>query len=195
MKKYLFLIVVAVAFILGVFVGYKLFRPEAHTQVNAEVILTALQSQGFLVSQNYVFSETVTIDRSTGNQFKDFFLGQTIEAAAQMKVSSGVDLTKITSEDVRVTDSEVRITLPAVSTQSVELLGNIVLKNNQGIIKRIVDNDDGYNLALTELKQQATAAVQVPELRAEAGESATDEITRLLQFIAPEKQVAVEVKK
>lgn len=189
MKKYLLSIAALILFFGGVFLGYKIFTPDAKEEVTSNIILTALQSEGFLVSQNYIFNQNVTIDRSTGSLFKDFFLGQTINANANMKVSSGVDLKKITQQDIIVTDKEIQITLPAVETQSTELLGNIILTNKQGIIKKIVNNDDGYNAALTKLKEESTKAVQTPELRAEATQNAQKEIKKFLQFVDPQKEV------
>jgi hypothetical protein len=192
MKKYLLPITALILFLGGLFVGYKIFRPQAKEEVTSNVVLTALQSQGFLVSQNYIFNQTITIDRSTGSAFKDIFLGQTIDANANMKVSSGVDLSKLRAENIRVTDKEIQITLPVVETQSTELLGNIVLTNKQGIIKRIVDNDDGYNAALTQLKSEAMKAAEAVELREEAKNNAQKEIKKFIQFIDPQKQITIQ---
>lgn len=192
MKKYLLPIAALILFLGGIFVGYKVFHPAQKEEITSNVVLTALQSQGFLVSQNYIFNQTITIDRSTGSQLKDIFLGQTIDANANMKVSSGVDLSKLRAENIRVTDKEIQITLPAVETQSTELLGNIVLTNKQGIIKRIVDNDDGYNAALTQLKFEAMKAVEAPELRGEAKNNAQKEIKKFIQFIDHQKQITIQ---
>jgi hypothetical protein len=192
MKKYFFLIAALILFFGGIFVGYKVFHPAQKEEITSNVVLTALQSQGFLVSQNYIFNQTITIDRSTGSAFKDIFLGQTIDANANMKVSSGVDLSKLRAENIRVTDKEIQITLPVVETQSTELLGNIVLTNKQGIIKRIVDNDDGYNAALTQLKSEAMKAAEAVELREEAKNNAQKEIKKFIQFIDPEKQITIQ---
>lgn len=192
MKKYILAGAALILFFGGLFLGYRIFRPVERAQtVNSTVVLTALQSQGFLVSQNYIFNQSITIDRSTGSQFKDIFFGQTITADANMKVSSGVNLSKLTTDNMYVDAKEIRITLPPVETQSVEILGNIVLKNNQGIIKKVVDNDDGYNAALTELKKEANMAAQTEELRAEAFNNAVKEIKKFLNFIAPEKIVTI----
>ena len=105
MKKYFFLIAALILFLGGLFVGYKVFFFLQKEEITSNVVLTALQSQGFLVSQNYIFNQTITIDRSTGSQLKDIFLGQTIDANANMKVSSGVDLSKLTAENIRVADT------------------------------------------------------------------------------------------
>lgn len=189
MKKYLLPIVALILFFGGLFLGYRIFRPAPKEAITSTVVLTALQSEGFLVSQNYIFNQTITIDRSTGSAFKDFFLGQTIEANANMKVSSGIDLKKITQKDITITQTQIQIILPPVETQSTELLGNIVLKNRQGILKKIVNNDDGYNAALTELKKEAIKAAEVPELREEAKVNAQKEIKKFLQFVDPQKEV------
>ncbi len=192
MKKYLLIVIALILFFGGLFLGYRIFRPtETKQTVNSTVVLTALQSEGFLVSQNYIFNQMVTIDRSTGNAWKDFFLGQTIEANANMKVSAGINLSRLTEKDVTVTNKEIRLTLPPVEIQSIELMGNIVLHNKQGIIKKVIDSDDGYNAALVELKKEAAATAGSPELRAEAYQNAVKEITKFLNYIAPEKIVAI----
>ncbi len=172
--------------------GYKIFRPNPKEEITSNIVLTALQSEGFLVSQNYIFNQTIMIDRSTGSNLKDIFFGQNIEANANMKVSSGVDLSKLTANDVQVTEKEIQITLPSVQTQSTELLGNIVLTNKQGIIKRVVDNDDGYNAALTELKKEAMKAAETLELRQEAKINAEKELKKFLQFVDPQKEVTFQ---
>lgn len=186
--------VACILFFGGLFLGYKIFRPAAKEEITSNVILTALQSEGFLVSQNYIFNQNITIDRSTGSAFKDFFLGQTIEANANMKVSSGIDLKKITQKDIIVSATQIEVTLPPVETQSTELLGNIVLKNRQGILKKIVDNDDGYNAALTELKKEAMKSVEGAELREEAKINAQKEVKKFIGFIDPQKEIIFENK-
>lgn len=181
--------VACILFFGGLFLGYKIFRPAAKEEITSNVILTALQSEGFLVSQNYIFNQNITIDRSTGSAFKDFFLGQTIEANANMKVSSGIDLKKITQKDITITPTEIQVVLPPVETQSTELLGNVVLKNRQGILKKIVDNDDGYNIALAKLKTEALKSVEGAELREEAKMNAQKEVKKFIGFIDPQKEV------
>lgn len=195
MKKYSLLILVFAVLLLGAgfYAGYKVFKPKVSTEeVSSEIILTLLKSEGFLITESYVFNQNVTIDRSTGSQIKDIFFGQNIQASANMKVAAGIDLGLLTAKDVQVSDKAVVITLPEVKTNGTEIIGNIVLTNRQGIIKRIVDNDDGYNAALALLKQEATKAAEVPELREEAKQSALREVERLVKFIQPEKEIRVQ---
>lgn len=195
MKKILILVLTVLLFGLGIFVGYKIFGLEnSEPKITREVLLTSLKSEGFLVSQVAILNEQVEIDRSTGSAFKDFFWGQDITASANIKVSSGIDLTKLSGDDIKISDSKIEIELPAITTHSVELLDNIQLYNKQGILKKLFDNDDGYNDALTQLKDAARVAAEKQELRSEAEASAKQEIERLIRFIDSEKEIVIKIK-
>ncbi|MFH1286319.1 MAG: DUF4230 domain-containing protein [Candidatus Magasanikbacteria bacterium] len=192
MKKILSIISILLLFGGGLYLGYRIFSPNRlKTEVTREVLLTSLQSEGFLVSQTAILSETVTIDRKSGSAFKDFFWGQELLASAKMKVSSGVDLSKIIEEDIEILLEEVRITLPAVSIHSVELVDTIQMQNKQGILKKIFDNDDGYNEALVQLTESARSAAMEDELVTEAENSAKGEIERLVRFVERNKTVTI----
>ncbi|MBD3251514.1 hypothetical protein GF380_03605, partial [Candidatus Uhrbacteria bacterium] len=97
----------------GLYVGYKLFTPKAQEiqRVDSQAILTALHDRGFLVSQTYIFDTPITIDRSTGSAWKDFFFGQTIEARGTMEVNLGVDLGEVKDDDVSVNEDAGEITV------------------------------------------------------------------------------------
>jgi hypothetical protein len=164
---------------------------DAKPKVTRETLLTSLKSEGFLVSQTAILNQTVTIDRSTGSAFKDFFWGQDIVASANIKVSSGIDLTKLSEEDVIVSRDKIEMTIPDVETHSIELIGQIELQNRQGIFKKIFDHDDGYNVALEQLKDATRSAAESEVLRADAAESAREEIERLIRFVAGDKELQI----
>ena len=183
-----------VLFLAGLYAGYRVFHPQATTAVNSQTVLVQLKSQGFLVTQSYVVNQQVEIDKSTGSQFKDFFLGQTITAQANVKISSGLDLTQLSDQDVAVTADQITLALPPISTQSVELLGAVFLQNKQGILKKVFDNNDGYNEAVAKIQEQARASAEVPELRADAQTNAQKQITTLVRYLYPQKEVVVSFK-
>lgn len=184
----------------GVFAGYKIFRPKPETKqqtvVNAQVILTALHNRGFLVSQTYVFDTPVTIDKSSGNSFKDFFFGQKIEARGTMEVNLGVDLSSIRQEDITIdpTTNIVSVKISKARFFNSRLVGPIEVKNEQGVLKKIWNSDDGYNESLSLLSQTAEKAAQTDEMISRATEQAKDDITTLLGYVAEGKTVKVEVK-
>jgi hypothetical protein len=184
----------------GVFTGYKLFRakPESKqiTTISTQAILTALHNRGFLISQTYVFDTPVTIDRSSGNAFKDFFFGQTIEARGTMEANLGVDLTSIKQEDI-VIDQEtnsITVTIPKARLFNSRLVGPIEVKNNQGVLKRLLNSDDGYNESLSLLSQTAEAAAQKEDMLARATDQAKEDIATLLGYVAQGKTIRVELK-
>ncbi len=182
----------------GLYVGYRLFtpKPKPAETVNAQVILTALHNRGVLVSQTYVFDTPVTIDRSSGNAFSDFFFGQTIEARGTMEVNLGVDLGSMTADDVTVDNASntVTVRIPSAKLFDSHLVGPIDLKNNQGILKRLLNSDDGYNDALALLSKTAEDAAQKPELIQVANDHAKEDITQILGYVAQGKTVSVIVK-
>ncbi len=195
-KKYLIAAAAIILFVGGLFLGYKLFAPRPLTKiVSTEVVLTALKSEGFLVTQSYVFNQVVNINHSTGSEWKDIFWKQAIKASANVKVNSGVDLTKITADNIIVRGKAITLNLPDIETNSTEIVGDVMLQNNQGIFKQIFDSNDGYNEALTEIKKQANAAAESEQLRTVARENAATEIQRLIRYAYPESEVIVTFNK
>ena len=194
-NKVLILFISAVLVLAGGFyLGYRVFHPHASMAINSNTVLTELRSQGFLITQSYIVNQQIEISKSTGSDLKDFFLGQTITAAANVKVSSGVDLTKLAPEDIQVSGGQIQLTLPAVQTQSVELLGNVMLQNKQGILKQIFNSEDGYNEAVAKIQNQARAAAEQADIRADAQANAQKQITTLVRYLYPQKEVVVEFK-
>ncbi len=185
---------------LGVWLGYRLFAPKktAEAPVDAQVILTALHDRGFLVTQTYVFDEPVIITKSSGSALKDFFFGQTITARGTMEVNLGIDLGKVSAEDVEVicdaACDTVVVRIPAASLFNSRLVGPVEVKNAQGILKKLFDADDGYNMALGELSKVAEAAAVRPELLARATDRAKEDIQRLLGYVVRGATVSVETR-
>lgn len=178
----------------GVFLGYKIFRPaEQKTVVTAQVILTALKNRGFLVTQTYIFDEPVTITKTSGSKLEDFFFGQTITARGAMEVNLGIDLAQLKPEDVVVNGDTVIVTTAGPTIFNVRLVGPVDVRNDQGLLKRLLQNEDGYNEALTQLSIQAEAAAKKPELMQRAAENGAEEITRLLGYVTQGKKIEVKL--
>jgi len=200
MKKIFQIILLVVIFGGGLYFGFRLFGPkDAEIIITRDALLVSLQSEGFLVSESALLYQQVEIDRSTGSAFKDFFWGQDIIADANVRVSSGVDLSKLSEEDIEITESEISIELPPVEVHSVEIVGGINLRNKQGILKKIFDNDDGYNEAFVQLIESGRSAAEEGRIKTEmfedsAAVSAQKEIERLIKFVEREKTVTVSVK-
>jgi hypothetical protein len=182
----------------GLYAGYRMFRPKPQEtqKVDAQAILTALHDRGFLVTQTYVFDTPVTIDRSTGSAWKDFFFGQTIEARGTMEVNMGTDLTQVLRDDVTIDElsNTITVRVPSAKLFNARLVGPIELKNKEGILKKLLDSDDGYNEALSLLSQTAEQMAGREDLIERANERAKEDIARILGYAAEEKTVIVEMK-
>jgi uncharacterized protein DUF4230 len=190
MKYYISFIFIIIIFLVGLGFGYYWFSPEPfQKEVTSQVILESLQSRGFLVTETVLADQKVVIENKTGSIWKDFILGQKITASAIMKTSLGVDLDKLSEKDIVIKGKKAVITLPQVELQSVELSSDINLDNSQGIIKRIFDNDDGYNQALVQLRKDAESAAMSQDLQELAQENAQKEIERLIRFLSPEIKI------
>lgn len=195
-KMFLLGLSAALLFSFGVFTGYKVFAPKPgmQTTVNAQTILTALHDRGFLVTQTFIFDTPVTIERSTGSAFKDFFLGQTIEARGTMEVNMGVNLADVKERDVTLDNGHVTIRVPAASLFNARLVGPIEVKNRQGLLKKLFNDDNGYNEALSALSKAAETAATKPDLVSRATDHAKEDISRLVGYVAEGKTVTVEIK-
>lgn len=195
MKIYFKIGALVAVLLAGLGLGYLLFgsKPVA-PKVDSVVIYNRLQSQGFLVTQDYIFEQKIEIDNTSGQMWKDLFWGQKIEASAIIKASLGVDLKKLNQEDVKIDADKIVLTLPAVEVQSTEIIGEIKLNNQQGVLKMLFDKDDGYNQALAQFKEQAKTAAQKDEIVTEARNNTKKELQRLVNLMGVDKEVVVEFK-
>ncbi|OGY42012.1 MAG: hypothetical protein A2Y67_02920 [Candidatus Buchananbacteria bacterium RBG_13_39_9] len=192
MKNIIIIILIIVVFLGGISIGYLLTRPQHaifKNEISSEIILQNLQNKGFLVTEDYVINQRVEIKKTSDVLWKDIIWGQKITATAVMKVSMGVDLSKLTKDEVMLSGDKVRIKLPALEVQSVELVSDINLDNEQGILKRLLDNDNGYNQALVQLKEEAKKSAQSPEVVKKAGDNAKAEIEKFIKLIVPQLNV------
>ncbi|MCK9361535.1 DUF4230 domain-containing protein [Patescibacteria group bacterium] len=202
-KKLIFSLVLALgilsSLIVGAIAGRLWFTPETsvRTVVSSQTILTALRDQGFLVTQTYVFDQPVTIRKTTGSIFQDFFVGQTIEARGSMEANLGLDLSKLSAEDVIATQTDIVVRVPSTTLFNTRLVGPIEVKNSQGLLKRVLEPDDGYNIALVELTAAAEAAARKPEIMDRATQKAVREIERLVGLLlqGDARTIKVEVKR
>ena len=111
-----------------------------------------------------------------------------------MEVNLGIDLAKVAEQDVVIQDDKIVVTVPAASLFNVRLVGPIDVKNEQGLLKRVLQNEDGYNEALSELSKIAEETAKKQEFVDRATERAKEEVSRLVSYVAQGKTVEVNVK-
>jgi hypothetical protein len=179
---------------LGIIAGWWGTKRIAEPRVTSQVILSALRDRGFLVTQTFVFNENIKITSDSDSFWRQMLWGQAIKAYGITEVNLGVDLAKLGEDDVKVEKDKVTVMIPAVEIFNSRIVGDINLENKQGILKRIFENDDGYNQAVTEMIKQAETNATTPEMLAAANTKAQEEIKRLVEFIAKDKVVEVVIR-
>jgi uncharacterized protein YlxP (DUF503 family) len=195
MKKiFTYASVVVVILAVGIIAGWWGTKRIAEPRVTGQVILSALRDRGFLVTQSFVFNENIKITSDSESFWRQMLWGQAIKAYGIAEVNLGVDLAKLGEEDVKVETEKVTVTIPAVEIFNSRIVGDISLENKQGILKRIFENDDGYNQAVAEMIKQAETNATTSEMIANANQKAQEEIKRLVEFIAKDKSVEVIVR-
>lgn len=195
MRKYFFLLFTLSVLAFGMYLGYRLFSPTAKQEhVTKETIVRELQNEGFLITQTYLVNQSVTIDRNSGSVFKDFFWGQDIRATALMKVGSGVNLKSLNPERITVSPTIVRLELPKIEQYSAEVFGEIAIQNQQGVLKKIFNRDDGYNAAYEQLRSGAFQAAADPLLARAAEDGAQLILSSLVRALAGNREVVITFK-
>jgi hypothetical protein len=191
--KAILLVVGIMAF--GAFIGWMLARAgETQKTITDQTILNALRERGFLVTETIVSTVATDIKIDQTSIWKKLFWGQEINASAVAEVNLGVDLEKLTATDIKISDKQITVEIPGAEIFNSRLVGDINVVNKQGILKRFLENDDGYNQAMAELIKQAESAATSTDMMAAANNKAKEEIKRLVGYMAGDKDVTVVIK-
>lgn len=196
MKKFILAAILCIViFSGGLLIGW-LNNPKAKAerQVSSQTILNALRERGFLVTETSVSNVAATIKSGETSLWKKLLWGQEVKASGVVEVNLGVDLAKTKAEDVQIQLNKVVVSIPAAEIFNSRLVGDVNVENSQGILKRVLENDDGYNLAMAELIKQAETAATSTEMMQAANNKAKDEIQRLVGYMAPEKTIEIIIK-
>jgi len=191
--KAILLVVGIMAF--GALIGWMLAK-SGNTQktITDQTILTALRERGFLVTETIVSTVATNIKTDQASIWKRLFWGQEIQASAVAEVNLGVDLEKLTGMDIKISGEQITVEIPGAEIFNSRLVGEISVINTQGILKRVLQNDDGYNQAMAELIKQAENAATSTEMMAVANDKAKEEIKRLVGYMARDKDITVVIK-
>ncbi|HOY46134.1 MAG TPA: DUF4230 domain-containing protein [Candidatus Dojkabacteria bacterium] len=171
MKRTLLLIIILIILLLGIFLSGIFFEKytsnPARQKLTSVMVVDRINEEAFLITRSVYLDQDIEIVVDAGSDWSNFWWGQTLQAQALVKVSLGVDLQNITPDQIIVNELEKKITidLPEPSIISKEIIGDIEVDNQQGLLKLLFDNDTNkdYNLAYSELTTQAEKAVEQKE--------------------------------
>lgn len=181
--------------IFGIFIGWMWGRGNtADKTITDQTILNALRERGFLVTETIVSTVATNIKTDQTSIWKKLFWGQEIVASAVAEVNLGVDLEKLSATDIKISGQQITVTIPGAEIFNSRLVGDISVVNKQGILKRFLENDDGYNQAMAELIKQAESAATSTDMMSAANNKAKEEIKRLVGYMAGDKDITVNIK-
>lgn len=131
--------------------------------ISSTVILNKVKDQSFLITRTVITDEKSTIFIDQGSDWSNFWWSHEITAEALMQIDIGVDFTKIEEKDISIDNNkkEIRINLPLSEIYNISLEGDIEVATKSGILKKLLASDDNedYNLALSELNKKAEYSV------------------------------------
>ncbi len=170
-------LIVAVKFAVG---GPK----EDQVTVTARSILDRISDQYFVVTKSVYVDQKAEIKVDTGSKWSNLFWGQTVKADGVIRVDVGVDMSKLTEQDIVVDQraKTVRIDVPPADILNASQYGDIEVETKQGVLKYVLDNNpnEDHNRALQQLIAGAKEAVrQDPQLFSAARQDAS----KILQLI------------
>lgn len=172
LKNILIIVLIVVAVGISTFLAGQAFQRSSERQmreqtITAQTIVNRIQEQAFLVTKTVYIDQQSEIVIDRGSDWSNFWWGQTITAEGLIRTDVGVDLSKLTSENVKVDHEQKTITiqLPAAEILDSSLSGEIEVVTKSGILKKLLLNDANadYNLALSQLTTDAMTAVNADE--------------------------------
>ncbi len=156
-------------------------------KVSSRIILNSIQDQAFLVTKTLYLDEetTITIDGAGG--LKGLLFGKELKARSLVRSDVGVDLKKMTEENINIDSSKKTITikLPEATILTSGISGNVEVESSRGIwtsVKELFSDEgnDDYNRAVNELVSNAENAVRA---RTDVFDSARADTVKLISWM------------
>lgn len=187
------LIVTIVLFLVSFGIGFwfnttLISKPK----IESQAILVAMQNEGFFVTQEMAIDQTVLVNNTSGNSIKDFFLREKVEASATLRVALGIDTNQLNQEDIQVKRDEIIISVPTPTIFSTEIIGDVQIDSDNGIITKITKGKEDFNTLSSLLKEQARGAALSAEYEEALLHGTIESITTFMNALAPQYTVTVE---
>jgi hypothetical protein len=188
MRKRLAIVLVVIAFVIGLAIALGIalliMRRAARPQfASTPVLVQQIQSLSELVTVKYVLEKVVAYDDP--KYFADLIpLGDNkLILLAHGVVKAGVNLSKLTNDDVRISDGKITLTIPNSTLTDAYLddKHTQILDRQTGLLRRF-DKDlerTARQYALAEIQRGARQA----GIEREANERAREQLTTLLKTL------------
>lgn len=157
------LFLLALSFLGGIFFTKKQTDDYNESRVTSRIIVDKIQNEAFLVTKTVFLDQETQIKVDQGSSWSNFWWGQIINAEGLIRIDLGVDLKKITENEISINreTKEILIKMPEAEALDISLSGKIKVSSQSGLLKFLLENDPNqdHNLALNQLKEDATSTV------------------------------------
>lgn len=139
---------------------------EKPLNISSQLILERITSQYFLVTKTVFINSRVEIETPRNNNWTDLFLGQKITVHGIVRVDVGVDMNKLSPDNIAVNNLQkiITISLPPAEILDSSLSGELDVDEEKAIVEKLkgifkdTKNED-YNLAMSTLIDNAKSQV------------------------------------
>ena len=152
----------------------------------------------FLVTKTLYLDEETTIAIEDAGGLKGLLFGKELKARALVRSDVGVDLKKMTEENINIDSSKniITIKLPEATILTSGISGNVEVESSRGIwtsVKELFtdEGNDDYNRAVNELVSNAEKAVQA---RMDVFDSARADTVKLISWMAGQLAPGYEIE-
>ncbi len=108
----IFLFILTIILISGIYFLLKPKKPSV-TIKNGESVITQIRSLNRYESAEFSVEKIIEAGKNEDNAFKQVLFGDKILLIANGKVTGGIDLSKLSENDIKIEGSTVKLTLPA----------------------------------------------------------------------------------
>jgi hypothetical protein len=165
LKKLFRLLMTLAVLVIGVYLGLTVARWKGGglRVENTATIIQQVQTLSDLVTVKYVMQKVEFVDSPPGSTLGQFVQGDNkVLLLAQGIVKAGIDLKKITPDDVVISGKSITITLPKPE------ITDAYLDDTQ---TKVIERTTGFLRSLDKDLEQATRQVAVDDIRRAAQES------------------------
>jgi hypothetical protein len=182
--------------LMGVFLINRFSGNNSQTnEINSQIIIDKITDQYFIVTKTIFIDEETEIIVDEGSGWSNFWWGSTINAEGLIRVDLGVDMNKLTKEDISLDHQNKKITiiLPETEILDSSLEGEIEVNSSKGVFRRFFgsDQNEDYNQALSALTEEAENAVRKDE---ELFTEAREDSKKFIEILLDEFGYEVEIK-
>jgi hypothetical protein len=154
--------------------------------VSSQSVVDRINDQYFVVTKTMFISQDSSISINQDSSWNKILWGKEIEAEGLIRIDIGVDMTKLSREDVTVDEAEgiLTVNLPEPEILNSSLEGDLEVETKSGVLETVTgvfkEDTEEYNLAKATLIDEAESVAREDEELFEEAERNSLTLVRLI---------------